>query len=405
MKRFTVILAMVLSAAMMLTTLTGCGDKAPADLAAYADTVAATYGDEKIMLDEANFFLRYQQMGMENYYWSYYTSYFGYPSLWVAPYDEYKTLDVYLKQLTMQQLRQTRILRDHASEYGLSEADIDKDAAAESAKELVDGLDPAFSNFSDVTVEKVTAWFEQNDLAYKVYEAVKDAAEVSYTDEETQMYSIKYVSFTNDEEDDADAEAAEGEDAEPTEAAEKLTAEQKARAFYEKVLAGGDISSLATEEGLTASSASYLLVDPDNTTNLYKNTKDYGARDVLIYSEGETWYVVYRVNDIDEDATADKVESVTDTRKNEAFNEIYKGWQDASPKFATTDAWDELVVSDGSKMIPETTAANEEADDETAPAEEPADAGSDDGLNAVDEGSGEEIDLSDDGTAEPTTGN
>ena len=378
MKRFAKILAMMLSSAMILTSLTGCGSSVPTELADYANTVAATYGDEQIMLDEANFFLRYQQMGMESYYWSFYTSYYGFESLWEAPYDEYKTLAVYLKELTMQQIRQTRILCDHASEYGLSADSVDKDAAAASAKELIDGLDPAFFIFSDVTAEKLAGWLEKNDLAYRVYEAVKDAAEVTVTAEETEMYTIKYVSFS-----DSDTAAAEDDAEAETEAAP--SAEKRSEVFYNEVVAGGSIDTLAEEAGKTANSNSYLKVDPENTSAIYTNTKNYKTGDVIRFADGETWYVAFVVNDNDEDATASKVESVTDTKKNEVFNEIYKGWQDASPSFKVASVWDELEVSNGQKMIPETEAATE-----------PAEEGQDDtGLNSEESGSGDEIEYDD----------
>ncbi|MBQ7248274.1 MAG: hypothetical protein IJS22_09325 [Lachnospiraceae bacterium] len=364
MKRFAKLLAMMLSAAMILTSLTGCGSSVPAELSDYANTVAATYGDEQIMLDEANFFLRYQQMGMESYYWSFYTSYYGFPSLWEAPYDEYKTLAVYVKQLTMQQIRQTRVLCDHASEYGLSADSVDKDAVADAAQKLIDELDPAFFIFSDVTVEKLAGWLEKNDLAYRVYEAVKDAAEVTVTAEETEMYTIKYVSFS-----DSDTTESEDEGGE-TEQTELPSAEKRAEAFYNEVVAGGSIDTLAEEQDKTASSASYLKADTESTSALFTYTKEYKTGDVIRFQDNGTWYVAYVVSDSDAEATATKTESVTDEKKNEVFNEIYKGWQDASPKFKVTSAWDDLEVSSGEKMIPETEPAEENEAEGDAPADD-----------------------------------
>ena len=303
-------------------------------------------------------------MGMESYYWSFYTSYYGFPSLWEAPYDEYKTLAVYVKQLTMQQIRQTRVLCDHASEYGLSADSVDKDAVADAAQKLIDELDPAFFIFSDVTVEKLAGWLEKNDLAYRVYEAVKDAAEVTVTAEETEMYTIKYVSFS-----DSDTTESE-EDGEGTEQTELPSAEKRAESFYNAVVAGGSIDTLAEEQDKTASSASYLKADTESTSALFTYTKEYKTGDVIRFQDNGTWYVAYVVSDSDAEATATKTESVTDEKKNEVFNEIYKGWQDASPKFKVTSAWDDLEVSSGEKMIPETEPAEENEAEGDAPADE-----------------------------------
>ena len=57
MSKATKAMAVAMTAAMAAGSLAGCGG---VSMDKYASTVVATYGDEDIYLDEANFFLRSQ---------------------------------------------------------------------------------------------------------------------------------------------------------------------------------------------------------------------------------------------------------------------------------------------------------------------------------------------------------
>ncbi|MCD8330342.1 MAG: peptidyl-prolyl cis-trans isomerase, partial [Lachnospiraceae bacterium] len=64
MKTITRKIAVLLAVILTVGSTAGCGSSTVGD---YATTVVATYGDEKIYLDEANFWLRYQQWMNEAY--------------------------------------------------------------------------------------------------------------------------------------------------------------------------------------------------------------------------------------------------------------------------------------------------------------------------------------------------
>lgn len=121
MSKATKAMAVAMTAAMAAGSLAGCGG---VSMDKYASTVVATYGDEDIYLDEANFFLRYQQWTQEAMYWDMITAYTGYTDLWTYPSgDGEKTMGDDLKERVMAQLLQTRILIDHASDYSVELTD------------------------------------------------------------------------------------------------------------------------------------------------------------------------------------------------------------------------------------------------------------------------------------------
>ncbi|MBR6271404.1 MAG: hypothetical protein IKR26_04550 [Lachnospiraceae bacterium] len=65
-------------------------------------------------------------------------------------------------------------------------------------------------------------------------------------------------------------------------------------------------------------------------------------------------------NDNDTEETANKKEEVLEQKREEAFLEVYEGWVKQAPSFKTTDAWDNLIVTDGTTIIPPTEEAEEE---------------------------------------------
>ena len=339
MKKFLKTVAVTLSLVLFTAAFSACAGTSYgplADGADYASIVAATYGDEEIMLSEANYFLRSEQWGFESIYWSFYTSY-GYTNPWEAPYNEYKTMGEYIKELVMTQIYQTRVLIDHASEYELDYDKLDKDAIEKAAQDLFDSHDETFFDYAPVTVEEITKWLTDNTLANKVYEAVKEEAQVSASAEETEVYTASYLSFDD---------------------------ESEAREFYGKLEADGDYDTLV-EDGEYSSSEEHILKvlgEDEEETLLYKNTHELKTGEFVIYEDEENskWYVAIVTNDDDKEATEEKMESVLDEKREDYFLEVYEKWTKEAPAFKTTDAWDSLVITGGETIIPPTTEAAEE---------------------------------------------
>ena len=269
MSKATKAMAVAMTAAMAAGSLAGCGG---VSMDKYASTVVATYGDEDIYLDEANFFLRYQQWTQEAMYWDMITAYTGYTDLWTYPSgDGEKTMGDALKERVMAQLLQTRILIDHASDYSVDLTDEDRDLVAEAVNAVRTNFADEFFNYTNPSDEDLTTWFEQNALASKVWQAVKDAADVTVSDEECQEFTLEYVLVPFPSEDSSDTEettaettAADGEDSTPA-----LEGEDLANEVLSRLQPGEDFSDFADELGVSNTTNSYLKNATDNTTDLF----------------------------------------------------------------------------------------------------------------------------------------
>ncbi len=406
-------MAALLAAALTAGTAAGCA----VSMSEYATTPALTYGDQTVYLDEANFWLRYEQWLMESQYGTLY-QYYGYTNMWEAPADEYTTLGQQLKEDVMAQILQTLILGDHAEELEVSLTEEDLNRITETVTDFRDSFDDSFREYCDASDESINGWLQKNALAVKVWDAVRQQAEVTVTDEECQMFSVEYVNITDStdsdettaetesttaaedttaeatesaaEESTASAEssaeesteasgeestAAETESAESsgeestasaessaeesTEAAsgETLTGEALANEVLRRLNEGQAFSDFEDELGVTVNNQSFLRSDTDNSSTIYQEAVDMATGEAKIVDYDGGWYVIYCVADLDEEATEEERADVEDTKREEHFNTVYAEWTAAAPTYEVQDAWDDLKVDEMIYVEKETTAA------------------------------------------------
>ncbi len=413
-------MAALLAAVLTAGTAAGCA----ASMSEYGTTPALTYGDQTVYLDEANFWLRYEQWLMESQYGTMY-QYYGYTNMWEAPADEYTTLGQQLKEDVMAQILQTRILNDHAEELGISLTEEDQTRITETVADFRESFDDSFREYCDASDESINGWLQQNALAVKVWDAVKQQAEVTVTDEECQMFSVEYVNITDstdstestestaaettaassesadttaaetesteasgEESTAAETESAEasgeestaaetagaqssGEDttaAETTEAAsgETLTGEALANEVLRRLNEGQAFSDFEDELGVTVNNQSFLRSDTDNSSTIYQEAVNMATGEAKMVDYDGGWYVIYCVAELDKEATEEERASVEDTKREEHFNTVYAEWTAAAPSYEVQDAWDDLKVDEMIYVAKETTAAETTAADTTS---------------------------------------
>ncbi|MBO4290223.1 MAG: hypothetical protein J5865_09035 [Lachnospiraceae bacterium] len=358
MKRTSSIIALVLALILAVSAFTGCG-AANVDPGNYSSQVAATIGDDTIYLDEANFFLRYNQWNLESYYWQYY-QYMGYANMWAAPAGSSsdKTMATSLKEQVMDELLETRILMNHAEEYKAALTDEDKETVKKAVEDFFANYTEDFFKYARVTEEQLTQWFTNNALAMKVFDAVKNTATVSVEDKDCEVYTVRYVRIADDTDDD-------GVDA----------AKAEAEYIVKHVKEDGEkMEDTLTQYGGSTTVESYLLSDESPTADAARIGKTLKTGEIVMeHVESESssaWYVVYCESDHDEEASAEKRADLEDEQRVEHFNGIYKEWMNDVPAFEVKDCFSDLEVSTGEMIYVAPTAAETESDTEAPSAEE-----------------------------------
>ena len=330
-------LALLLAMALAISAFTGC-KRTSYDISDYGTTVVATYGDEKIYLAEANFYARLQQYYSEAIYSMYYGEDF-----WTMDASG-KTLEAVTKENVMASVLQTRILMEHAQEYGVSLTDEDKEKVKKAVSEFFSENDENLKEAVNLTDDQLYDILEKNALAMKVWAAVVADVDTNVTDEEARQVTVKYILVEDKE-------------------GEENYAQDTADALVERMNNGESIDDIAKEDdNLTVSSASYTRNDPTATGLAALAAPMTTGENKTGAVDGTGVYAITCVTDFDEEKTEAKKESVIETRKDNKFEEVYKEWTANMKEFKVVDeVWDQIVFAGKPIYEAETQSSAEES--------------------------------------------
>ena len=188
MNRIMKYAAVALVAATAVSTLGGCEQlekKAP------EDTVAVSFGDTNIMLDEVTYMIRSMEYTYE--------SYFGSNICGNDMGDgSGMTVGDYIKQMSLSQLRQTLVLNEYAKKNGIELSD-DQKAKVDEAIEKLQTESEDYLDAVGATDELIEKTYTENAIANLVYMDLVADVDTTVGDDEFLRKKIAYVKLTPSE--------------------------------------------------------------------------------------------------------------------------------------------------------------------------------------------------------------
>lgn len=188
MNRIMKYAAAALAAATAVSTLGGCEQlekKAP------EDTVAVSFGDTNIMLDEVTYMIRSMEYTYE--------SYFGSNICGNDMGDgSGMTVGDYIKQMSLSQLRQTLVLNEYAKKNGIELSD-DQKAKVDEAIEKLQTESEDYLDAVGATDELIEKTYKENAIANLVYMDLVADVDTTVGDDEFLRKKIAYVKLTPSE--------------------------------------------------------------------------------------------------------------------------------------------------------------------------------------------------------------
>ena len=188
MNRIMKYAAAALAAATAVSTLGGCEQlekKAP------EDTVAVSFGDTNIMLDEVTYMIRSMEYTYE--------SYFGSNICGNDMGDgSGMTVGDYIKQMSLSQLRQTLVLNEYAKKNGIELSD-DQKAKVDEAIEKLQTESEDYLEAVGATDELIEKTYIENAIANLVYMDLVADVDTTVGDDEFLRKKIAYVKLTPSE--------------------------------------------------------------------------------------------------------------------------------------------------------------------------------------------------------------
>lgn len=328
-KRLTTCL---LAGAMALSVaLTGCGK-------IDADAVGATLDGKEISLGFMNFMARYQQMSYDSYLLSYYGT-----EMWSQTVTEEEkdddgnvtkpaqTMEENVKESVAENIELMYLLEAHMADYNVEITDEETAAIEEAAKKFMSDNSKKAIKQLGATEEYVKEMLRLTTIQQKMYDAILEASTVTVTDEEAAQRTYSYIQVSTTSTTDSDGNSVDLTDEEKEQLASDM--EEYAAAAKE------DFEGAAKEKGYTVSTQSY---GSDNTLD----EKLVAAADAL--KEGEisdlittdsNYYVIRLDKEYDEEATAEKKESLLTTKKQEEYDSICEGYMEDAKFELNEEEW------------------------------------------------------------------
>lgn len=393
MNRIMKYAAAALAAATAVSTLGGCEQlekKAP------EDTVAVSFGDTNIMLDEVTYMIRSMEYTYE--------SYFGSNICGNDMGDgSGMTVGDYIKQMSLSQLRQTLVLNEYAKKNGIELSD-DQKAKVDEAIEKLQTESEDYLDAVGATDELIEKTYTENAIANLVYMDLVADVDTTVGDDEFLRKKIAYVKLTpseltettaaaeattevsSDEDSSEESSSIENTEAESESASKDVTtsteeassekasteeassenvselsseastedstesetlseeeqerqdamndaADKILKAFEEGNDAADFISDYQNDSHFTATN-SEISISEDGTAVYNAAAWALATDECTVYkSDDGSIYIIRCIDDNDEEARQSAIDSEIESRKTALFSEKYAEIQDESSKF------------------------------------------------------------------------
>ena len=430
MNRIMKYAAAALAAATAVSTLGGCEqleNKAP------EDTVAVSFGDTNIMLDEVTYMIRSMEYTYESYFGSN-----------ICSNDmgdgSGMTVGDYIKQMSLSQLRQTLVLNEYAKKNGIELSD-DQKAKVDEAIEKLQTEAEDYLDAVGATDELIEKTYTENAIANLVYMDLVADVDTTVGDDEFLRKKIAYVKLTPSEltettaaaeatteassdegsseesssventetesiskDDETSTEEASNEKASTEEASSEKTSELSSEAStedsteaetlseeeQERQDAMNDVADKILKEFEEGNDAADFISDYQNDSHFTATNSEisisedgtavYNAAawalatdECTVYrSDDGSIYIIRCLDDNDEEARQSAIDSEIESRKTALFSEKYAEIQDDSSKFKVDeDVIDTIRFTTPVYVAPseEETSESETSGEETSESE------------------------------------
>lgn len=307
-----------------------------------------------------------------------YQSFMGSASnIWSQVVDEKsgKTYGEQAAEQFMEQVELMYIMKEKAADYDVEVTSDDETAIAEAAAQFMKDNDEDTLKELAVSEEQVKTLLELETYRQRIYEPIRNEAEVDITDEEAQQSSFSYVSISISGDDLSEDDIT----------ARKEQAQEILDKMKEDPTADMGETAKAVDESYSGLTGTIFANDSDDEaiSNSYDDAVVEALRtlkDGEVYGElVETDSSVYilrmdKVND--EDATASKKESLENTKRGDYYTETTQKWLDDAEITVDDKVFATLTITDNHSFTIKEVAADTSEDTEakTDETEDSADA-------------------------------
>lgn len=339
----------ILASAILAGSFSGCGKLD-------GTQTVATVDGEKVTLGLANYIVRDQQAQMESYYQMMAQSYgmdMSTMQIWDEKTEDGKTIGESTKDDAMETIHTLYAMKSHADEYDVTISEEEKSKIDEAAKSFMEANSAETLEKLAVSEGDIVTYLELLTYRQKLHDPMVADVDQEVSEKEANQSTVSVVKFSTagTEKDD------EGNTIELTEEEKKAKKEQ-AQQLLDKLkasenVAEADMDAMAQEidENLYAYTPSFTTAGSENDTleqsviNAVADLED-GQLVQEVVEGVDAYYVVRLDKKLDEEATANKKESIISEREQEQYDELVEDWTKDSKLKVEKNVWKKVEVTD-----------------------------------------------------------
>ena len=346
-----------LAGVMAIGMFSGCGNKS-----IDGEKTVATVDGTAIPMGIVSLYARESQAQTV----AMYQSFMGSASnIWSQVVDEKsgKTYGEQAAEQFMEQVELMYIMKEKAADYDVEVTSDDETAIAEAAAQFMKDNDEDTLKELAVSEEQVKTLLELETYRQRIYEPIRNEAEVDITDEEAQQSSFSYVSISISGDDLSEDDIT----------ARKEQAQEILDKMKEDPTADMGETAKAVDESYSGLTGTIFANDSDDEaiSNSYddavvealRTLKDGEVYDELVETDSSVYILrMDKVND--EDATASKKESLENTKRSDYYTETTQKWLDAAEITVDDKVLATLTITDNHSFTIKEVAADTSEDTE-----------------------------------------
>lgn len=309
--------AILLSGALFVSSLTGCGMN--------KNAAAATMNGQEVSLGLANFYCRFQQASYEDMYKSILGASSSGANIWTQDlYGNGTTLKDNLKDSVMEELHAMYTLQAHMEDYKVELTEEEKKAISQAVTDFMkENSKEALKEMGadeDIVTELLTLY----TIKEKMTEAIGAEADTNVSDEEANMRAYSMIKISAAGTTDENGQETEYTDEEKDELKDKVRKDM-VEALQKD---GATLESVAKENGYEVTTGTYAKDDSTLDEDVKKALDDLKKGETSSLIETDSAYYFVRIDkETDKEATEQNRESIISTRKSEHYDDVLSGWQ------------------------------------------------------------------------------
>ncbi|MSS63938.1 peptidylprolyl isomerase [Velocimicrobium porci] len=258
-------------------------------------------------------------------------------NIWDFQIEEGQTFGDYAKEQVIKEITQLKVIAQEANKQQIALDDDEKEEAKLNAIEFMKNVTDKEKEVYLLSEKTMTSIMEEHLLAQKMYDIATNEVDTTISDEEAKQITIQYLMVMTKGTDKNGNKVEMNQE-------ERNAAKKKAKSLYKQAKDASSFYALA-ESNTDADSVDLTFGKNNMPADFGEQAFQLKKGQLSNLIQGENgFYILYCVDDNDEDATTAKKEEIIQKNQDKLFRKKYKKWSKQYEVTIGTKLWDKIQL-------------------------------------------------------------